>query len=63
MKKSAEEKFEQNIDNMILENATSPTTYWKIMKMLIKSNKGSSDIPPHRDTVFNPGDDDICVMI
>ncbi len=42
----AKEKFEQNLDNIILENASNPKTYWKIMKMLIKSNKGSPGIPP-----------------
>ena len=46
MKKSAKEKFENNIDNIILENIDNPKTYWKIMKMLIKSNKGSYNIPP-----------------
>jgi hypothetical protein len=25
---------------------SNPKTYWKIMKMLIKSNKGCSNIPP-----------------
>ena len=37
MKKKAKENFESNLDN-ILDNSTNPKTYWKIMKMLIKSN-------------------------
>jgi hypothetical protein len=40
LKKIAKEHFEQNLDNIILENISNPKTYWKIMKMLIKSNKG-----------------------
>jgi hypothetical protein len=39
MKKKAKENFERNLDNILLDNSTNPKTYWKIMKMLIKSNK------------------------
>ena len=46
MKKRAKEKFESNLDNIILDNANNSKTYWKIMKMLIKSTKGSANIPP-----------------
>jgi hypothetical protein len=46
MKKKAKENFESNLDNILLDNSTNPKTYWKIMKMLIKSNKGSNCIPP-----------------
>jgi hypothetical protein len=42
LKKTAKEHFEQNLDTLILENISNPKTYWKIMKMLIKSNKGCS---------------------
>ena len=45
MKKAAKEKFEKNLDNIILQNVSNPKTYWKIMKMLIKSDKGSYNIP------------------
>ena len=46
--------LESNLDNILLDNSTNPTnpkTYWKIMKMLIKSNKGSNCIPPIRNTI------------
>ena len=51
MKKKAKENFESNLDNILLDNSTNPKTYWKIMKMLIKSNKGSNCIPPLRNTI------------
>jgi hypothetical protein len=51
MKKKAKENFESNLDNILLDNSTNPNTYWKIMKMLIKSNKGSNCIPPLRNTI------------
>ena len=41
LKKIAKENFEINFDNIILENVSNNKTYWKIMKMLLKSNKGS----------------------
>jgi Holliday junction resolvasome RuvABC ATP-dependent DNA helicase subunit len=41
MKKIAKEKFENNLDNFLLNNSSNPKMYWKIMKMLIKSNKGN----------------------
>jgi hypothetical protein len=37
MKKIAKEKFENNLDNFLLNNSSNPKMYWKIMKMLIKS--------------------------
>jgi hypothetical protein len=45
MKKIAKEKFENNLDNLLLNNSSNPKIYWKIMKMLIKSNKGNYCIP------------------
>jgi hypothetical protein len=50
MKKIARENFENNIDNFILDNSNSKT-YWKIMKMSIKSNKGNNSIPPIQNTL------------
>ena len=35
MKKIAKEKFENNLDNFLLNNSSNPKMYWKIMKMLI----------------------------
>ena len=32
LKKIAKEHFEQNLDNIILENISNPETYWKIIK-------------------------------
>jgi hypothetical protein len=37
MNKIAKENFENNLDHILLENSSNPKTYWKIMKMLIKS--------------------------
>jgi hypothetical protein len=37
----AKENFEIILDNIILENASNNKTYWKIMKMLLKSKKES----------------------
>ena len=51
MKKKAKENFESKLDNILLDNSTNPKTYWKIRKMLIKSNKGSNCIPPLRNTI------------
>jgi hypothetical protein len=45
MKKVAKEKFENNLDNFLLSNSSNPKMYWKIMKMLIKSNKGNYCTP------------------
>jgi hypothetical protein len=45
MKKKAKENFESNLDNILFDNSTNPTIYWKIMKILIKSNKESNCIP------------------
>ena len=47
LKKTAKEHFEQNLDTLMLENISNPKTYWKIMKMLIKSNKGCSNSPKY----------------
>jgi hypothetical protein len=46
---------EQNLDNIILENISNPKTYWKIMKMLIKSNKGCNNIPPLQNIIQDEG--------
>ena len=54
MKRAAKENFEKNLDNIILENASNPKTYWKLMKMLIKSNKGSNNIPPLQNINNDP---------
>ena len=51
MKMKAKDNFESNLDNILLDNSTNPKTYWKIMKMLIKSNKKSNCIPPLRNTI------------
>jgi hypothetical protein len=55
MKKIAIENFENNLDYILLENSFNPKTYWKIMKMLIKSNKGSNCIPPLKNSINNDG--------
>ena len=39
------------LDNIILENASNNKTYWKIMKMLLKSNKGSGNFPPLQNII------------
>ena len=39
MKKVAKENFENNLDHILLENSSNPKTYWKSMKMFVKSNK------------------------
>ena len=44
MKKVAKEKFENNLNNFLLNNSSNPKMHWKIMKMLIKSNKGNNCI-------------------
>ena len=59
MKKKAKENFESFLDNILLDNSTNPKTYWKIMKMLIKSNKGSNCIPPLRNTINDEHLDEI----
>jgi hypothetical protein len=46
LKKIAKENFEINLDNINLENASNNKIYWKIMKMLLKSNKESGHFPP-----------------
>jgi hypothetical protein len=42
MNKIAKENLENNLDHIRLENSSNPKTFWKIVKMLIKSNKGSN---------------------
>jgi hypothetical protein len=59
MKKIAKEKFENNLDNFLLNNSSNPKMYWKIMKMLIKSNKGNYCIPPLRNSINDQNIDDI----
>ena len=51
LKKIAKENFEINLDNITLENASNNKTYWKIMKMLLKSNKGSGHFPPLQNII------------
>ena len=51
LKKIAKENFEINLDNIILENVSNNKTYWKIMKMLLKSNKGSGNFPPLQNII------------
>jgi hypothetical protein len=46
IKKNAKEHFEKNLDTIILENVSNSNEYWKLMKMLIKSNKPSYNLPP-----------------
>ena len=59
LKKTAKEHFEQNLDTLILENISNPKTYWKIMKMLIKSNKEYSNIPPLQNIIQDEGLDEV----
>ena len=59
MNKIAKENFENNLDHILLENSSNPKTYWKIMKMLIKSNKGNNCIPPLRNSINDENFDDI----
>jgi hypothetical protein len=51
MKKTAKDKFENNLDNFLLNNSSNPKMYWKIVKMLIKSSKGNYCIPPLRNSI------------
>ena len=55
----AKENFENNLDYILLENSSNLKTYWKIMKMLIKSNTGSNGIPPLRNSIKDENFDDI----
>jgi hypothetical protein len=59
LKKIAKEHFEHNLDNIILENISNAETYWKIMKMLIKSNKGCSNIHPLQNIIQDEGLEEI----
>lgn len=51
LKRNAKENFEKNLDTIILENASNSKEYWKLMKMLIKSNKPSYNLPPLKHIV------------
>jgi hypothetical protein len=57
--KIAKDNFENNLNHILLENSSNPKTYWKIMKMLIKSNKGSNCIAPLRNSINDENFDDI----
>jgi hypothetical protein len=59
MSKIAKENFENNLDYFLLENSSNLKTYWKIMKMLIKSNTGSNCISPIRNSINDENFDDI----
>ncbi|XP_063408362.1 uncharacterized protein LOC134691483 [Mytilus trossulus] len=59
MKKVAKEKFESNLDHIILNNVSNTKTYWTIMKMLIKSNNGSNNIPPLQNIINTEKIDEI----
>ena len=59
MNKIAKENFENNLDHILLGNSSNPKKYWKIMKMLIKSNKGSNCIPPLRNSINAENFDDV----
>ena len=59
MKKFAKQMFENNLDEIILENTSNPKMYWKLMRMLIKENKASNDLPPLKNIHSLPGFDDI----
>jgi hypothetical protein len=59
MNKIAEENFQNNLDYILLENSSNPKTYCKIMKMLIKSIKGSNCIPSLRNSMNDENFDDI----
>ena len=59
MNKIAKENLENNLDHILLENSSNPKTFWKIVKMLIKSNKGSNCIPPLRNSINDENFDDI----
>ena len=59
IKKIAKEKFENNLDNFLLNNSSNPKMYWKIMKMLIKSNKRNYGIPPLRNSINDQNINDI----
>jgi hypothetical protein len=51
LKRNAKENFEKNLDTIILENASNSKEYWKLMKMLIKSNKPFYNLPPLKNIV------------
>jgi hypothetical protein len=45
LKRNAKENSEKNLDT-IIENVSNSKEYWKLMKMLIKSNKPSYNLHP-----------------
>ena len=59
MNKIGEANFENNLDCILLENSSNPKTYCKIMKMLIKSNKGNNCILSLRNSINDENFDDI----
>ena len=50
LKRNAKENSEKNLDT-IIENVSNSKEYWKLMKMLIKSNKPSYNLPPLNNIV------------
>jgi hypothetical protein len=62
MIKIAKEKFDNNLDNFLLNNSSNPKMYWKIMKMLIKSNKGNSIYDQNIDDIAYD-DSDKCELL
>ncbi|MCG7883380.1 MAG: hypothetical protein JAY96_17510 [Candidatus Thiodiazotropha endolucinida] len=47
MKKHAKEQYFNNLENVITDaDKSNPKLYWKILKQLIKENKGNETIPP-----------------
>ena len=61
MKKIAKENFENNLDNFLLDSSSNSKTYWKIMKMLIKSSKGTHSFPPLQNIIDEQSFDNIVV--
>ena len=59
MKKVAKENFENNLDNIILESSGNHKSYWKIMRMLIKSDKGRISLPPLLNIIDNENFEDV----
>jgi hypothetical protein len=50
----------QSADKIILENVSNSKEYWKLMKMLIKSNKPSYNLPPLKNIVDDIEADKLC---
>ena len=51
LKRNAKGNFQNNLDTIILENASNSKEYWKLMKTLIKSNKPSYNLSPLNNIV------------